>query len=123
ITPILSLPETHEHPQTPKPNQLLPNQLKKPLHPLSQPQLQQLLIPYQPISTIRTPKSSTPKHPNKVSPFVTQTLPQLSTQTLPHPTPIQYPPTLKPNNIKQYITQSHIHPPLLPPPSLKVHDF
>ncbi|WP_186306038.1 triose-phosphate isomerase, partial [Staphylococcus epidermidis] len=79
------------------------NQLKKPLQPLSHHQLKQLLIPYQPISPIPTPKSSTSQHPNQMSPHVPQTLPHLSTQHLPHPTPIQYPATLKPNNIKQYI--------------------
>ncbi|WP_394851825.1 triose-phosphate isomerase, partial [Staphylococcus haemolyticus] len=54
ITPIISLAQTHQQPQNRKPNQILTNQLQKPLQPLSQHQLKQLVIPYQPISPIPT---------------------------------------------------------------------
>ena len=123
MTPIVCVGETDEERESGKANEVVGNQVKKAVEGLSEAQLQQLVMAYEPIWAIGTDKSSTAKDANEMCAFVRQTVAELSSQTVADATRIQYGGSVKPNNIKEYMAESDIDGALVGGASLKVDDF
>ncbi|ANQ63662.1 triose-phosphate isomerase [Staphylococcus equorum] len=123
MTPIICVGETDEERESGKANEVVGNQVKKAVEGLSEEQLQQVVIAYEPIWAIGTGKSSTSEDANEMCAFVRETVAELSSQTLADATRIQYGGSVKPNNIKEYMAQSDIDGALVGGASLKVDDF
>ena len=123
MTPIVCVGETDEERESGKANEVVGNQVKKAVEGLSEAQLQQLVIAYEPIWAIGTGKSSTAQDAIEMCTFVRQTVAELSSQTVADATRIQYGGSVKPNNIKEYMAESDIDGALVGGASLKVDDF
>ncbi|WP_436952861.1 triose-phosphate isomerase [Staphylococcus shinii] len=123
MTPIICVGETDEERESGKANEVVGNQVKKAVEGLSEEQLQQVVIAYEPIWAIGTGKSSTAKDANEMCAFVRQTVSELSSQTVAEATRIQYGGSVKPNNIEEYMAESDIDGALVGGASLKVDDF
>ncbi|WP_427705228.1 triose-phosphate isomerase [Staphylococcus sp. Mo2-6] len=123
MTPIICVGETDEERESGKANEVVGNQVKKAVEGLSEDQLQQVVIAYEPIWAIGTGKSSTSEDANEMCAFVRETVAELSSQTVADATRIQYGGSVKPNNIKEYMAQSDIDGALVGGASLKVDDF
>ncbi|MCE7786039.1 triose-phosphate isomerase [Staphylococcus xylosus] len=123
MTPIICVGETDEERESGKANEVVGNQVKKAVEGLSEEQLQQVVIAYEPIWAIGTGKSSTSKDANEMCAFVRQTVAELSSQTVAEATRIQYGGSVKPNNIEEYMAESDIDGALVGGASLKVDDF
>ncbi|KKI55088.1 Triosephosphate isomerase [Staphylococcus equorum subsp. equorum] len=123
MTPIICVGETDEERESGKANEIVGNQVKKAVEGLSEEQLQQVVIAYEPIWAIGTGKSSTSEDANEMCAFVRETVAELSSQTVADATRIQYGGSVKPNNIKEYMAQSDIDGALVGGASLKVDDF
>src|SRR5699024_12453200 len=70
MTPIICVGETDEERENGKANEVVGNQVKKAVEGLSEEQLQQVVIAYEPIWAIGTGKSSTAKDANEMCAFV-----------------------------------------------------
>ncbi|RIL37119.1 triose-phosphate isomerase [Staphylococcus equorum] len=123
MTPIICVGETDEERESGKANEVVGNQVKKAVEGLSEEQLQQVVIAYEPIWAIGTGKSSTSEDANEMCAFVRETVAELSSQIVADATRIQYGGSVKPNNIKEYMAQSDIDGALVGGASLKVDDF
>ena len=97
--------------------------MKKAVEGLSETQLKQVVIAYEPIWAIGTGKSSTAKDANEMCAFVRNTIADLSSKDVAEATRIQYGGSVKPNNIREYMGQSDIDGALVGGASLKVEDF
>ena len=123
MTPIICVGETDEERESGKANEVVGNQVKKAVEGLSETQLKQVVIAYEPIWAIGTCKSSTAKDANEMCAFVRETIADLSGQSVAEATRIQYGGSVKPNNIKEYMAESDIDGALVGGASLKVDDF
>lgn len=123
MTPIICVGESDEEREAGKANKIVGNQVKKAVEGLSDDQLKEVVIAYEPIWAIGTGKSSTSEDANEMCAHVRQTLADLSSQEVADATRIQYGGSVKPNNIKEYMAQSDIDGALVGGASLKVEDF
>ncbi|AYY62324.1 triose-phosphate isomerase [Staphylococcus epidermidis] len=123
MTPIICVGESDEEREAGKANEIVGNQVKKAVEGLSDHQLKEVVIAYEPIWAIGTGKSSTSEDANEMCAHVRQTLADLSSQEVADATRIQYGGSVKPNNIKEYMAQSDIDGALVGGASLKVEDF
>ena len=123
MTPIICVGESDKEREAGKANEIVGNQVKKAVEGLSDEQLKQVVIAYEPIWAIGTGKSSTSEDANEMCVHVRQTLAKLSSQDVADATRIQYGGSVKPNNIKEYMAQSDIDGALVGGASLKVEDF
>ena len=123
MTPIICVGESDEEREAGKANEVVGNQVKKAVEGLSEEQLKEVVIAYEPIWAIGTGKSSTSEDANEMCAHVRKTLADLSSQDVAEATRIQYGGSVKPNNIKEYMAQSDIDGALVGGASLKVEDF
>ncbi|RAC91493.1 triose-phosphate isomerase, partial [Burkholderia multivorans] len=123
MTPIICVGESDEERESGKANEVVGNQVKKAVEGLSNDQLKQVVIAYEPIWAIGTGKSSTSEDANEMCAHVRKTIADLSSQDVADATRIQYGGSVKPNNIKEYMAQSDIDGALVGGASLKVEDF
>ena len=123
MTPIICVGESDEEREAGKANEVVGNQVKKAVEGLSEDQLKEVVIAYEPIWAIGTGKSSTSEDANEMCAHVRKTLADLSSQDVAEATRIQYGGSVKPNNIKEYMAQSDIDGALVGGASLKVEDF
>ena len=123
MTPIICVGESDEERESGKANEVVGNQVKKAVEGLSDEQLKQVVIAYEPIWAIGTGKSSTSEDANEMCAHVRKTLADVSSQDVADATRIQYGGSVKPNNIKEYMAQSDIDGALVGGASLKVEDF
>ena len=108
MTPIICVGESDEERESGKANEVVGNQVKKAVEGLSDEQLKQVVIAYEPIWAIGTGKSSTSEDANEMCAHVRKTLADVSSQDVADATRIQYGGSVKPNNIKEYMAQSDI---------------
>lgn len=123
MTPIICVGETLEQREGGKAEEVVGEQVKKPLEGLSDDQLKQVVIAYEPIWAIGTGKSSTAKDANEMSAFVRKTVADLASQEVADAVRIQYGGSVKPNNIAEYMAESDIDGALVGGASLKVEDY
>lgn len=123
MTPIICVGETLEQREGGKAEEVVGEQVKKTLEGLSDDQLKQVVIAYEPIWAIGTGKSSTAKDANEMSAFVRKTVADLASQEVADAVRIQYGGSVKPNNIAEYMAESDIDGALVGGASLKVEDY
>ncbi|UXV37144.1 triose-phosphate isomerase [Staphylococcus simulans] len=123
MTPIICVGETLEQREGGKAEEVVGEQVKKALEGLSDNQLKQVVIAYEPIWAIGTGKSSTAKDANEMSAFVRKTVADLASQEVADAVRIQYGGSVKPNNIAEYMAESDIDGALVGGASLKVEDY
>ncbi|KXA44496.1 MULTISPECIES: triose-phosphate isomerase [Staphylococcus] len=123
MTPIICVGETLEQREGGKAEEVVGEQVKKALEGLSDDQLKQVVIAYEPIWAIGTGKSSTAKDANEMSAFVRKTVADLASQEVADAVRIQYGGSVKPNNIVEYMAESDIDGALVGGASLKVEDY
>ncbi|MEZ2044274.1 triose-phosphate isomerase, partial [Staphylococcus aureus] len=99
------------------------NQVEKALEGLSEEQLKEVVIAYEPIWAIGTGKSATSDDANEMCAHVRKTVAKVASQDVADATRIQYGGSVKPNNVKEYMAQSDIDGALVGGASLKVEDF
>ena len=123
MTPIICVGETDEERENGKANQVVSNQVKEAVKGLSEDQLKEVVIAYEPIWAIGTGKSATSEDANEMCAQVRKTVADVSSQDVADATRIQYGGSVKPNNVKEYMAQSDIDGALVGGASLKVDDF
>lgn len=123
MTPIICVGETDEERENGKANDVVESQVKKALEGLSEDQIKQVVIAYEPIWAIGTGKSSTAKDANEMCQAVRQTIAQLTSEDVAEAVRIQYGGSVKPNNIKEFMAEEHIDGALVGGASLKVEDY
>lgn len=123
MTPIICVGETLEQREGGKAEEVVAEQVKKALEGLSDVQLKQVVIAYEPIWAIGTGKSSTAKDANEMSAFIRKTVADLASQAVADEVRIQYGGSVKPNNIAEYMAESDIDGALVGGASLKVEDY
>lgn len=123
MTPIICVGETDEERENGKANEIVSNQVEKALEGLSEEQLKEVVIAYEPIWAIGTGKSATSDDANEMCAHVRKTVAKVASQDVADATRIQYGGSVKPNNVKEYMAQSDIDGALVGGASLKVEDF
>ncbi|WP_342610218.1 triose-phosphate isomerase [Staphylococcus hsinchuensis] len=123
MTPIICVGETDEERESGKANEVVGNQVKKAVEGLSEEQLKQVVIAYEPVWAIGTGKSSNAQDANEMCGHVRQTIADLANDDVAQATRIQYGGSVKPHNINEYMAQSDIDGALVGGASLKVDDF
>ncbi|MDN3019752.1 triose-phosphate isomerase [Paenibacillus sp. BSR1-1] len=123
LTPIVCCGETLEQRENGETNQLVGEQVAKALAGLTEDQVKQTVIAYEPIWAIGTGKSSTSKDANDVCAHIRQVIAQQFSQDVADAVRIQYGGSVKPENIKEYMAQSDIDGALVGGASLEAQSF
>ncbi|WP_223592068.1 triose-phosphate isomerase [Neobacillus bataviensis] len=123
LTPIVCCGETLEQRENGETNQLVGDQVAKALAGLTEDQVKQTVIAYEPIWAIGTGKSSTSKDANDVCAHIRQVIAQQFSQDVADAVRIQYGGSVKPENIKEYMAQSDIDGALVGGASLDAQSF
>ena len=123
MTPIICVGESDEERENGKANEIVEAQVEKALKGLSDDQVKQAVIAYEPIWAIGTGKSSTAKDANEMCSAVRQKIAQLTSDEVAKAVRIQYGGSVKPNNIKEYMAEADIDGALVGGASLKVDDY
>lgn len=123
LIPIICCGETLEQRENGETMQLVGDQVKKALAGLSDDQLKQTVIAYEPIWAIGTGKSSTSKDANEVCSHIRKVVAEQFSQDVADRIRIQYGGSVKPENIKEYMAESDIDGALVGGASLEPQSF
>jgi len=123
LTPIVCCGETLEERESGKTNELVGNQVKKALAGLTDEQLKQTVIAYEPIWAIGTGKSSSSADANEVCAHIRQVVKEQFSEDVANAVRIQYGGSVKPENIKEYMAQTDIDGALVGGASLEPASF
>ncbi|MDQ0216240.1 triosephosphate isomerase [Oikeobacillus pervagus] len=123
LIPIICVGETLEQRENGETKTLVENQVQKALSGLSADQATQVIIAYEPIWAIGTGKSSTAEDANEVCSHIRQVVAQQFTQEVADAIRIQYGGSVKPTNIKDYMSQPDIDGALVGGASLEPQSF
>ncbi|MDQ0233398.1 triose-phosphate isomerase [Metabacillus malikii] len=123
LTPIVCCGETLEEREAGKTNDLVGDQVKKALQGLSDDQVKQTVIAYEPIWAIGTGKSSSAQDANEVCSHIRQVVAEQFSTDVAEAVRIQYGGSVKPENIKEYMAQSDIDGALVGGASLEAQSF
>jgi triosephosphate isomerase (TIM) len=123
LLPIICVGEALEQRENGETMDLVGNQVKKALTGLTNEQVQQTVIAYEPIWAIGTGKSSTSADANEVCAHIRQVIAQQFSQDTADTVRIQYGGSVKPGNIKEYMAQPDIDGALVGGASLEAQSF
>lgn len=123
LTPIVCVGETLEQRENNETKDLVGAQVKQALTGLTEDQVKQTVIAYEPIWAIGTGKSSTAEDANEVCAHIRQVVASEFSQTAADAVRVQYGGSVKPNNIKEYMAQSDIDGALVGGASLEPQSF
>jgi triosephosphate isomerase len=123
LTPIVCCGETLEQRESGETNQLVGDQVSKALTGLTDDQVKQTVIAYEPIWAIGTGKSSTSADANETCAHIRQVVAQQFSQDVADAVRIQYGGSVKPENIKEYMAQPDIDGALVGGASLEAQSF
>ncbi|APH03670.1 triose-phosphate isomerase [Bacillus weihaiensis] len=123
LTPIVCCGETLEEREAGKTNELVGDQVKKALQGLSEEQVKETVIAYEPIWAIGTGKSSSAEDANEVCAHIRQVVASEFSQAAADAVRIQYGGSVKPANIKEYMAQPDIDGALVGGASLEAQSF
>ncbi|MDQ0225334.1 triose-phosphate isomerase [Metabacillus niabensis] len=123
LTPIVCCGETLEEREAGKTNELVGDQVKKALQGLSDDQVKQTVIAYEPIWAIGTGKSSSAEDANEVCAHIRKVVAEQFSSDVAEAVRIQYGGSVKPENIKEYMAQSDIDGALVGGASLEAQSF
>lgn len=123
LTPIVCCGETLEERESGQTNELVGNQVKKALVGLTDEQVKQTVIAYEPIWAIGTGKSSTAEDANEVCAHIRSVIAEQFSEDVANAVRIQYGGSVKPGNIKEYMAQPDIDGALVGGASLEASSF
>ena len=123
LTPIVCCGETLEQRENGETNTFVGSQVEKALQGLTEDQVKQTVIAYEPIWAIGTGKSSTAEDANEVCGYIRQVVGKQFSQEVADVVRIQYGGSVKPENIKDYMAQPHIDGALVGGASLEPGSF
>lgn len=123
LTPIVCCGETLEQREAGETNDFVGSQIEKGLAGLSDDQLKQAVIAYEPIWAIGTGKSSSAQDANEVCAHIRSVVADKFSNEAAAAIRIQYGGSVKPENIKEYMAQSDIDGALVGGASLKSDSF
>jgi triosephosphate isomerase (TIM) len=123
LTPIVCCGETLEQRENGETNELVGSQVTKALEGLTEDQLKQTVIAYEPIWAIGTGKSSTAEDANETCAHIRKVLAERFSSEVAEAIRIQYGGSVKPGNIKEYMAQSDIDGALVGGASLETDSF
>ncbi len=123
LTPIVCCGETLEEREAGQTNDLVGDQVKKALQGLSEDQVKQTVIAYEPIWAIGTGKSSSAEDANEVCAHIRQVVAEQFSSDVAQAVRIQYGGSVKPSNIKEYMAQPDIDGALVGGASLEAQSF
>ncbi|WP_462411041.1 triose-phosphate isomerase [Neobacillus sp. Marseille-QA0830] len=123
LTPIVCCGETLEQRENGETNQLVGDQVAKALQGLTEEQVKQTVIAYEPIWAIGTGKSSTSADANEVCAHIRQVVGKEFSEDVANAVRIQYGGSVKPENIKEYMAQPDIDGALVGGASLEPQSF
>lgn len=123
LVPIVCCGETLEQRESGQTNELVGNQVKKALVGLTDEQVKQTVIAYEPIWAIGTGKSSTAEDANEVCAYIRSVIAEQFSQEVAEAVRIQYGGSVKPGNIKEYMAQPDIDGALVGGASLEASSF
>ena len=123
LTPIVCCGETLEQREAGETNDFVGSQIEKGLAGLSDDQLKQAVIAYEPIWAIGTGKSSSAQDANEVCAHIRSVVADRFSNEAAAAIRIQYGGSVKPENIKEYMAQPDIDGALVGGASLKPDSF
>ncbi|MER1934703.1 MAG: triose-phosphate isomerase [Priestia megaterium] len=123
MTPIICCGETLEQREAGQTNEWVSGQIKAAIKGLTEEQVAQSVLAYEPIWAIGTGKSSTSKDANDTCAVVRQTIAEEVSQEAADAVRIQYGGSVKPENIAEYMAQSDIDGALVGGASLETESF
>ncbi|MFE8696576.1 triose-phosphate isomerase [Cytobacillus sp. FJAT-53684] len=123
LTPIVCCGETLEQRENGETMAFVGSQIEKALQGLTKEQVKQTVIAYEPIWAIGTGKSSTAEDANEVCAHIRQVVKEQFTQEASDAVRIQYGGSVKPGNIKEYMSQPDIDGALVGGASLEAQSF
>lgn len=123
LVPIVCVGETLEQRESGITNEFVGSQVQKALAGLSDEQVKQLVIAYEPIWAIGTGKSSTATDANEVCAHIRSVVAEQFSQEVAEAVRIQYGGSVKPENIKEYMNQTDIDGALVGGASLEPASF
>lgn len=123
LTPIVCCGETLEQREAGQTNELVGNQVKVALTGLTDEQMKQTVIAYEPIWAIGTGKSSSAEDANEVCAYIRQVVAEQFSQEVAAAVRIQYGGSVKPGNIGEYMSQPDIDGALVGGAALEVSSF
>ncbi|WP_216831264.1 triose-phosphate isomerase [Alkalihalobacterium elongatum] len=123
LIPIMCCGETLEQREAGQTNELVGDQVKKGLEGLTEDQVKQLVIAYEPIWAIGTGKSSSAQEANETCAHIRTVVADMYSQDVADAVRIQYGGSVKPANIAEYLGQSDIDGALVGGASLEADSF
>ncbi len=123
LIPIVCCGETLEERESGKTNELVGEQVRKALTALTDEQVKQTVIAYEPIWAIGTGKSSSALDANEVCAHIRQVIAEQFSEEVASAVRIQYGGSVKPENIKEYMGQPDIDGALVGGASLEPASF
>lgn len=123
LTPIVCCGETLEQRENGETMNLVGSQIKAALTGLTDDQVKQTVIAYEPIWAIGTGKSSTAQDANEVCAHIREVVAQQFSLEIANAVRIQYGGSVKPGNIKEYMAQPDIDGALVGGASLEAQSF
>ncbi|MBU8880914.1 triose-phosphate isomerase [Bacillus sp. FJAT-29790] len=123
LIPIVCCGETLEQRENGETKALVGSQVEKALQGLTDEQVKQTVIAYEPIWAIGTGKSSTAEDANEVCAHIRQVVGEQFSQDAAEALRIQYGGSVKPGNIKEYMSQPDIDGALVGGASLEPQSF
>ncbi|WP_062050105.1 triose-phosphate isomerase [Bacillus sp. JCM 19034] len=123
LVPIMCCGETDEERDAGKTNDVVKVQVEAGLAGLSEEQVKNVVIAYEPIWAIGTGKSSSASDANEVCSYIRQVVAESFSSTVAEAVRIQYGGSVKPANIKEYMAQSDIDGALVGGASLEPASF
>jgi len=123
ITPIICVGETLEQRESNQTMDLVADQVKKALSGLTEDQVKEAVIAYEPIWAIGTGKTATSEQANEVCTHIRQTIADVVSKEAAEAIRIQYGGSVKPANIEELLAQSDIDGALVGGASLEADSF
>ncbi|MFG6120491.1 triose-phosphate isomerase [Thalassobacillus sp. B23F22_16] len=123
LTPIVCVGETLEQRENNETMNHVEAQVKKALEGLSDEQVQQVIIAYEPIWAIGTGKTSSAADANEVCSHIRNVVKEFSSETAAEAVRIQYGGSVKPANVDELLGQSDIDGALVGGASLEADSF
>jgi triosephosphate isomerase (TIM) len=123
LRPIVCVGETLEQRDKGNVEKILAIQLRGSLKDLSEKELQETVIAYEPVWAIGTGRNATPQQAQEAHAFIRQTLAKISDETTADKIRIQYGGSVKPENARDLMTQPDIDGALVGGASLEPSSF
>jgi triosephosphate isomerase len=123
LRPIVCVGETLEQRDRGNVEKILSIQLRGSLAELTEKELQETVIAYEPVWAIGTGRNATPEQAQEAHAFIRNTLCQMSDETTAERVRVQYGGSVKPENARALMVQSDIDGALVGGASLDPHSF